>query len=135
MTSSAQNPVASEVNTAAASGPVEWTRGDRLRNRNATSLTVLVPAYNEQYLIEASLRRLSVLGESSRLEHIQVIVVDDCSEDATAQSIERFQQFLETSADFKKFSWLWLRHLKNSGKGAAIRTALAHSSADLIVTH
>ena len=135
MTSSAQNPVASEANTAAANGPVEWTGGDRLRNRNSTSLSILVPAYNEQYLIEASLRRLSVLDESPRLEHIQVIVVDDCSKDGTPQAIERFQRFLEISNDFKKFSWVWLRHDKNSGKGAAIRTALAHSSADLIVTH
>jgi glycosyltransferase involved in cell wall biosynthesis len=112
-----------------------WTGNSGLKNRASTTLSVLVPAYNEQYLIEASLKRLAVLNESPRLEHIQVIVVDDCSKDSTPQAIARFQQFLESSNDFKKFSWIWLRHHVNQGKGAAIRTALAHSSCDLVVIH
>ncbi|MGC1385638.1 MAG: bifunctional glycosyltransferase/class I SAM-dependent methyltransferase [Candidatus Acidiferrales bacterium] len=109
--------------------------GSTPKNCSATSLSVLVPAYNEQYLIEASLKRLSVLGESPRLEHIQVIVVDDCSNDATPEAIARLQKFLETSNDYKKFSWIWLRHDVNQGKGAAIRTALAHASTELVVIH
>lgn len=107
----------------------------RARNRTSTSLAVLVPAYNEQYLIEASLRRLSVLNESARLQHIQVIVVDDCSTDSTPQAILRFQKFLENAGGFEKFSWIWLRHEKNQGKGAAIRTALSHVNTDLVVIH
>ncbi len=109
--------------------------GARAKSRTATSLSILVPAYNEQYLIEASLSRLSVLNESPRLQQIQVIVVDDCSKDATPQAIARFQQFLETAAGFEKFSWVWLRHEKNQGKGAAIRTALSQVSSDLVVIH
>ena len=76
-----------------------------------------------------------MLGESPRLEHIQVIVVDDCSNDATPEAIARLQKFLETSNDYKKFSWVWLRHDVNQGKGAAIRTALAHASTELVVIH
>ena len=76
-----------------------------------------------------------MLDESPRLEHIQVIVVDDCSKDATPQAIARFQKFLETSDDYKKFSWVWLRHDVNPGKGAAIRTALTHASTDFVVIH
>ena len=34
-----------------------------------------------------------------------------------------------------KFSWLWLRHEKNSGKGAAIRTGLSHVDTELVVIH
>ena len=112
-----------------------WMNSGTLKNRNTTSLSILVPAYNEQYLVEASLKRLSVLNESPRLERIQVIVVDDCSKDATPQAIARFQKFLETSGDYGKFQWVWLRHEKNSGKGAAIRTALTHVNADLVVIH
>ena len=104
MTSSAQNPIVSAADSSTASQAAQWTDGERLRNRSVATLSVLVPAYNEQYLIEASLRRLSVLDESPCLKHIQVIVVDDCSKDATPQSIERFQRFLEKSNDFKKFS-------------------------------
>ena len=46
-----------------------------------TSLSVLVPAYNERYLVVASLARMDVLESSGHLERIQVIVVDDGSTD------------------------------------------------------
>ena len=134
MTPSAHNPVSANAVSQSAT-QAAWSGSGTLKNRAATSLAVLVPAYNEQYLIEASLKRLSVLDESPRLEHIQVIVVDDCSKDATPQAIARFQTFLETSNDYKKFSWVWLRHDVNQGKGAAVRTALTHASTDLVVIH
>ena len=35
-------------------------------NRSSTTLSVIVPAYNEQYLIESSLHGLAVLDESPR---------------------------------------------------------------------
>src|SRR6516162_3483054 len=51
-----------------------------------TSLSVLVPVYNEQYLVYASLERLKILAESPLLERIDVIVVDDGSTDQTMTS-------------------------------------------------
>jgi glycosyltransferase involved in cell wall biosynthesis len=104
-------------------------------NRSSTTLSVIVPAYNEQYLIEASLNGLAVLDESPRLQQIKVIVVDDCSTDATAEAISRFQGYLESSKEFKKFTWIWLQHEKNMGKGAAIRTALKYVDTQLVVIH
>jgi len=109
-------------------------RGDK-KHTSSTSLSVLVPAYNEQYLIEASLQRLWVLDQSPRLDHIKVIVVNDCSTDSTEGSLERFRKSLEISEDFKKFTWVWLKHEKNQGKGAAIRTALKHVDTKLVVIH
>jgi glycosyltransferase involved in cell wall biosynthesis len=111
-----------------------WDRR-REKKRTSTSLSILVPAYNEQYLIEASLQRLWVLDQSARLDHIKVIVVDDCSSDSTQVSLERFRKSLETSQDFKKFTWVWARHDRNQGKGAAIRTALQHVDTELAVIH
>jgi glycosyltransferase involved in cell wall biosynthesis len=104
-------------------------------NRSSTTLSVIVPAYNEQYLVEASLNGLAVLDESPRLQQIKVIVVNDCSTDATAEAIRRFQSHLDSSQDFKKFTWIWLEHAKNMGKGAAIRTALAYVDTQLVVIH
>ena len=104
-------------------------------NRSSTTLSVIVPAYNEQYLIEASLTGLAVLDESPRLQQIKVIVVNDCSTDDTAEAIRRFRSRLESSQDFKKFSWIWLDHSKNMGKGAAIRTALEYVDTHLVVVH
>jgi glycosyltransferase involved in cell wall biosynthesis len=99
-----------------------------------TSLSVLVPAYNEQYLVESSLRRLLVLGGSPLLTRIQVIVVDDCSRDATPAALARFQQNLPNDGA-GKFDWHFLRHQRNQGKGAAIRTALEHAQCELCVIH
>jgi len=102
--------------------------------RRSTTLSVIVPAYNEQYLIEASLARLEVLGESPLLEQIKVIVVDDGSSDGTADAIARFRE-LHDSPSRSKLSWSWVRHEKNSGKGAAIRTGLTHVDTELVVIH
>ncbi len=110
-------------------------KGTPGEGRTSTTLSVIVPAYNEQYLIETSLNGLSVLNESPRLKQIKVIVVNDCSTDSTAEAIQRFQRHVESSENFTKFSWVWLHHEKNQGKGAAIRTALKHVDTHLVVIH
>jgi glycosyltransferase involved in cell wall biosynthesis len=118
----------------ASSEPTPVVDEGRQEKRTSTTLSVIVPAYNEQFLIETSLARLEVLGESSLLEHIKVIVVDDGSWDATAEAIQRFREGRESRRD-AKFSWLFVRHERNRGKGAAIRTGLSYVDTDLVVIH
>jgi glycosyltransferase involved in cell wall biosynthesis len=110
-------------------------RGNPRNKRMATTLSVIVPVYNEQYLVEASLARLRVLGECPLLDLIKVIVVDDGSSDGTATAIDGFRKSLESAQPDAKFSWVWLRHEKNSGKGAAIRTGLEYVDTELVVIH
>ena len=110
-------------------------RVEEHRQQTTTSLSVIVPAYNEQYLVEASLERLKILETSPLLHRVQVVVVDDGSKDATAQAIGRFRNSLESDRLDGKLQWTWLRHDKNQGKGAAIRTALAHVESELVVIH
>src|SRR3984957_3667164 len=113
----------------------EFDSGQTLREtKTVTTLSVIVPVYNEQFLVETSLERLEVLGESSLLERIQVIVVDDASSDGTPAALKRFRESRESQSS-PKFSWLFLRHDKNAGKGAGIRTGLAHVDTDLVVIH
>jgi glycosyltransferase involved in cell wall biosynthesis len=102
--------------------------------RSGTTLAIIVPVYNEQYLVESSLRRLVLLGESELLERIQVIVVEDGSSDRTPEVLDRFRRSL---ADFtgSKFDWLFLKHEVNRGKAAAIRTGLAHADTELVTIH
>ena len=131
---SAANRPAPVVSARRLAGAWHGSGEDLEKKRTSTTLSVIVPVYNEQFLVEASLARLQVLGGSLLLEHIKVIVVDDGSSDGTAGAIALFRQSLESRGD-PKFSWLWVRHEKNSGKGAAIRTALVHVDTELVVIH
>lgn len=53
------------------------------------------PAYNEQYLVEASLERLKIPEISPLLHSVQVVVVNGGSDDATPEAIARFRNSLE----------------------------------------
>ena len=98
------------------------------------SLSVLVPVYNEQYLVETSLKRLEVLAESPWLERVRVIVVNDASTDQTGEALRRFRQSLGQTG-LARLEWIFLDHEKNQGKGGAIRTAIQHVDTDLSVIH
>ncbi|MBF0363103.1 MAG: glycosyltransferase [Oligoflexia bacterium] len=103
-----------------------------------TSLSVLVPVYNEQYLVENSLDRLSVLNESPYLERVQVIVVNDASKDNTAKILENYKNKVMTSNQpigEVEFEWIFLKHNKNCGKGKAIQTALEKANCEITVIH
>jgi glycosyltransferase involved in cell wall biosynthesis len=99
------------------------------------SLSVLVPVYNEQYLVTAALERLNILAQSPLLARIEVIVVDDGSRDGTESALREFQarNAEKSDTDQSKMSWTFIRHGRNMGKGAAIRTALAKATADIVV--
>jgi glycosyltransferase involved in cell wall biosynthesis len=96
-----------------------------------TSLSVLVPVFNEEHLVASSLARLEVLATSKLLERVQVIVVDDCSTDGTAGALKRFREERMREG----IEWVFLRHERNGGKGKAIQTALAHASCEISVVH
>ncbi len=97
------------------------------------SLSVLVPAYNEEYLIEESLNRLFVLADSPYLSQVQVIVVNDGSKDGTADIINRLSKELPKKSDF--FEWKFINHETNRGKGKAIQTALNNAICEISIIH
>jgi len=81
-------------------------------------LAVVMPVYNEAATIEVALRRVL-----ARPEVAQLIAVDDASTDGSA---ERLAAFSRTEPRLEL-----LRHPKNLGKGAAIRTGLARAQAPI----
>ncbi len=124
---------------------------------STTSLSVLVPVFDEQHLVAASLARLEVLRDSPHLDRVQVIVLDDSSRDATPEVLRAFAAergitlappspsaprgrtapgaALRGSGRHGGIEWLFLRHERNGGKGAAVRSALAHADCELSVIH
>jgi len=98
------------------------------------SLAVIVPVYNEQYLVEASLHRLEVLRESPWLERVKVIVVNDASTDQTAEVLAKFREQLGGTG-LSAFEWVFVDHPENQGKGSAIQTAVQYVDTDLAVIH
>ena len=98
------------------------------------SLGIVVPVYNEQYLVETSLKRLAVIDESPWLQRVRVVVVNDASTDQTAEALKAFREKLWPSQRVE-FEWVFVDHESNKGKGAAIRTGLEHVDTDLVVIH
>lgn len=83
-------------------------------------LSVLIPVYNERDTLPALLSRLKFLVLKNGWE---VIVVDDCSSDGTFEYLSGYEG---------RFFRL-LRHERNMGKGAAVRTGLAHATSTYTV--
>jgi glycosyltransferase involved in cell wall biosynthesis len=81
------------------------------------SLSVLVPVYNEQHLVASSLERLLVLETSPLLGRLQVVVVDDCSRDRTAEVLAGFERRMATrpAGSGLRAEWCFLRHERNGG--------------------
>jgi glycosyltransferase involved in cell wall biosynthesis len=98
------------------------------------SLAILVPVYNEQYLVEASLERLELLADSEWLSRVRVIVVNDASTDQTREVLKGIQEKTQQPGG-TRLEWVFHEHEKNQGKGAAIRTALQFADTDLVVIH
>jgi glycosyltransferase involved in cell wall biosynthesis len=86
--------------------------------KNLTSLSVIIPAYNEEKAIGAVLEGLCSAPE---LEGAEILVVDDGSTDATSAVVSRFHRAR------------LVKHSTNRGYGAAISTGVNMSSGDTIV--
>ncbi len=122
-----------------------------------TTLTVLVPVFDEQHLVAASLERLQVLEQSPHLTRLQVVVIDDSSRDRTAAVLAAFAaargmtlapappsaprgpgpiEVLERGAGRSGTTdWLFLQQARNGGKGSAIRAGLQRADCELTVIH
>lgn len=87
-------------------------------------LSLVIPAYNEEKRLPASLERaLSHLR--SRGGPFEIVVVDDGSTDATASIVADFAA--------NERSVRLLRHERNMGKGSAVRTGIMKARGDYIL--
>ena len=83
-------------------------------------LSVLIPVFNERDTIREVIQRVRAVPIDT-----EIILVDDCSADGTRDVL---RALAESEKDLKiRF------HEVNRGKGAAIRTALAEATGDVVI--
>jgi glycosyltransferase involved in cell wall biosynthesis len=95
-------------------------RGRTPINEGDLVLSVLIPVYNEQSTIELILDQVHAVSVRK-----QVVCVDDCSTDGTWAKLGQLKEAGRID--------VLLRHEVNRGKGAAIRTALAASTGNVVI--
>src|SRR5688572_16496760 len=88
-------------------------------------LSILIPAYQEEATIDEILRRVAAVDTEGLGFDKEVIVCDDGSADRT---FERATAFAASDPRVKV-----VKHDKNQGKGAAIRTALTAARGDYVL--
>ncbi len=83
-------------------------------------LSIVIPCYNERGTIEAVIDAVRAAPGGEK----EIIVVDDCSRDGSGELLEGP---LRAKVDRV------LRHPVNRGKGAALRTGIAHATGDIVI--
>jgi glycosyltransferase involved in cell wall biosynthesis len=83
-------------------------------------LSILIPVFNEAGTVGEIIRRVRA-ADTCGLQ-TEIILVNDASTDGTQAALDA----LAGNADLRVF-----RHPVNRGKGAALRTALAHATGDI----
>lgn len=86
--------------------------------KEATSVTILIPAYNEEQIIASVLDSLLKL----RKDDWEIIVIDDGSTDRTFDIASSFSGVKV------------IRHSKNKGYGATLKTGIKNATGEYIIT-
>jgi glycosyltransferase involved in cell wall biosynthesis len=91
-----------------------------LQQREYRTLSVIMPVYNERATVAEVIRRMRAVQLPVTL---QVIVVDDGSSDGSDKVLRAVEDSTVRV----------IRHERNQGKGAAIRTGMAEARGDLLL--
>lgn len=92
-------------------------------DETTTLVSIVIPAYDEEATVAELLQRVRAVDLSELGVRTELVVVDDCSRDSTRQVLEAQGDLIDTL----------LFHERNQGKGAALRTAMAAATGDIII--
>ncbi len=95
-------------------------RGTTPMERDTLRLSVLIPVFNERETIEYIIDQVRAVSVP-----LEIICVNDCSTDGTREILDRL--FAEGRID------RLVHKPRNEGKGAAIRTAIAQSTGNVVI--
>lgn len=93
--------------------------------RPGQSVSIVMPAYNEELNIENTVRRCLAALESNNLEG-EIVVTNDGSKDSTGKILEQLKKEIP--------QLVVLHHTTNTGYGGALKDAIKHSTKDLVVS-
>jgi len=92
-----------------------------------TTLSIVIPAYNEEPTIHLILDKVCKVRLPGDLKK-EIIIVDDCSKDNTYATIQKYIADYDTRKEIQLF-----KHEKNAGKGAALHTGIAKATGEVLV--
>ncbi|MCM8767179.1 MAG: glycosyltransferase family 2 protein [Candidatus Omnitrophica bacterium] len=87
-------------------------------------ISIVIPAYNEEKRILKTIEKIYKYFKNKNYD-FEIIVVDDGSKDKTFEIVEKFAK--------NKKEIIILKHPKNLGKGAAVRTGVLSASGNFIL--
>nr|WP_051719183.1 glycosyltransferase family 2 protein [Hymenobacter sp. IS2118] len=90
------------------------------------TLSIVVPMYNEHRSIHQILDLLRTVHLIDGIGK-EIIVVDDCSTDHSAERVEAYAQ------QYPAMGLRLLRHTMNQGKGAALHTGIREATGDYVI--
>ena len=88
-------------------------------------ISIIIPCFNEKNTLIEIINKVVLSLNNHKYEQFEIIIVDDGSIDGTKDLIKKN---FESRKNFKTFF-----HVKNMGKGAAIKTAKKYLSGDVII--
>ncbi|MDX2437723.1 MAG: glycosyltransferase family 2 protein [Acidobacteriota bacterium] len=94
-------------------------------------LSVITPVFNEQATVEELLNRVAAAPLPEEFNALEMVLVDDRSEDDTWAVLEMWQP--QARDDRKTVTVIRHRHPENRGKGAALRTGFAAAGGEIIL--
>ena len=84
-------------------------------------ISIIIPCFNEEKTVQVLVQKL-ILSLSEF--NYEIVIVDDCSSDNTAMSLETFSNLKDIKI---------VKHAVNQGKGAALRTGFQEATGDILV--
>jgi glycosyltransferase involved in cell wall biosynthesis len=89
-------------------------------------LSIIIPAYNESKTIHLILDKIRKVELMNKIEK-EIIIVDDCSNDGTYDTI---LNYIKNNNAVEIFL---IKHEKNKGKGAALHTGINKATGEFVI--
>jgi glycosyltransferase involved in cell wall biosynthesis len=96
-----------------------------------SSLSVVIPVYNEAATVSTLLARVVQAPLVDGVSEIELVVVDDCSSDETWSIVDGWRP--EPRPDGRPVTVKRARHERNLGKGGALRTGFAAATGQILL--